>query len=295
MNLSAQKWILLGGALLLTSAGVYASFFKDPVLAQVGSTKIYLSDAQYRDQMIRLSFPEEKRSMGLYQLIQSAYNFEVLKNNSAEIQDPQLDLEEARINNNSKNPEQLKKIKSIFGEDLKAYRRAFLRPTLADRMIYYDFFLTNPELHKDSAVKAREIIQLAKTHEKDLKQIASERRLPYQKLKISLKGGVIPDGQKIFRGKGGRSMAEPGHGDEEEATQWYEMVLKDLPAGAVAPAPVDRGEAWMVVRCLTKTSLPNFEAKVETITVPKMDFHEWFEKEKAKISVEIYDKSRPVP
>lgn len=295
----SKKYILISAAVILTLVIGGYFVFHDPVIAKVGDVKISKKEAQYRDQVIRLYFPEEKRLMGMYQLIKSAYNLEVLKNNSVYFQDAQIDQEEKRIEQNTKRPQQLKQIKDIFGADHEAYRRVFVLPTLVDRYIYFDFFTNNEKIHSESLHAAHEFIQEVGPQGEKFRSFAQKNGLQVIPLKISLNEGLSwgpDDGVASNASKEAKKReskkADPKHIDEE-AKKWYDLLIKNLKEGEVATIPIDRDEVWLVAHYLRQKTPTLFE--LEVVPFRKSEFGPWFETEKAKIKLEVYDKTLPVP
>lgn len=282
------------GFIVLVSIGVYVGFFMDPVLARVGTTKIYRSDVKFRDQIIFLSFPNEKRSMGLHQLIKSATNFEILKNHGISFPDTVIDLEEARIDRDTRSPEQLQKIKNIFGDDKQAYRRVYVLPTLVDRVIYFEFFLTDEKIHGASMRQAMDLISKLRGHEAGFRDVATSNGFRVQKLTVSLKDGVTWDLPKLPGEPPKAPQADtpsiiPTESANEEAKKWYELFIQNLKVGEVAAIPISYGNDLLVAHYLKnpRSSVFNLEVAV----LPKLEFGPWLEQEKAKIKIDVYDKT----
>ncbi|WP_413290988.1 hypothetical protein [Bdellovibrio sp. HCB337] len=300
-GLSKKQYAVLGLAGVLVASGVWYFHFRDPVLARVGDTRIRRSEALYRDQIIRLSFPEEKRSMGLYQLIKSAIHYEILKNHSIPFPNDVLQKEEERIEKNTRNPEQLKTIKDIFKETPEAYRSVFILPTLVDRVIYYDFFLNDEKIQASSVQPALDFLKQAQTSENGFRQAAIKKNLVPQKVLVSEKDGVqwksLESSQdtvdkntpKHSQKTGMTPSLESGDGDYNK---WNELLV-GLKPGQVAPMPINFGEAWLVLYYHNKPSPTSYE--LEVVSFPKLEYAKWFEAEKAKLNIVVYDKSLPTP
>jgi hypothetical protein len=314
---SQKNVIVFGCVISVLLAGYFVFFWKTPQ-AQVGDWKIYKQDSLFRDRIILLDFPNEKRSLGLYQLVRSAIYLAILKNHGISIQEAQIEQEEARINASTKNPEQLEKIKQIFGKDVEAYRKDFVLPALVDHMIYYDFFLTNEKVQAESLKAATDFISAAQAKNADFRTLAKERNLEVHKLTVSLRNGLLWEEKRDSREplSSGKKSSVPLKEKQEhqeildrinadfakkkksgefnaDAKQWYQMVIEPLKVGEVASAPISRDETWFVAKYVKKISDENFE--LEVVGIPKLDFTHWYEKEKAKIQIHMADKSYPVP
>jgi len=303
MMVSVKKKYALLILVLFLAASICYFQFRDPVLAKVGTIKIHKSEVLYRDKVILLAFPEEKRSLGLHQLVKSAINQEILKNNSIIVTDAAIEQEQTRIDQNTKNAAELDNAKKIFGENIEAYRRVYVLPTLVDRVIYYEFFLTDEKIHAAEVKKALDFIALVQGKEKDFRSIAQKNGfnpLEIKKVVVSLKEGLIwpevdipgaPKRQKhAALQKTNPALDIPGSKpDSEEAKKWFEIFDKNLKVGDVAPVPISYGESLLVAHYLKKISPTQME--LEVVIIPKLQYGPWFDSERAKVPVEIYDKT----
>ena len=136
--------------LFILTALLTGCFSQDKPLAQVGNHTITAHDADYRNQVISFYYPEEKRQLGLDQLIRAYRTAEILANNGHAITPEVIENEVKRIDTQTRDPAGLAKIKAIFGEDQAAYRKIFVVPVYAERMIYFSFFLYHPEIQAPS-------------------------------------------------------------------------------------------------------------------------------------------------
>jgi hypothetical protein len=306
-----QFLILIISILLITIAVI---IFRAQPLIEIGDIKIYRSDAEYRQKIILLNYPEEKRFMGLYQLVQSAINAEILKNNGQPLEDWRIEEEKKRIDKNTKNPEQLIKIKNIFKNDNAAYLKDFIMPALVDHAIYYDYFLNDDKAQQESLKPILDFIKEVHQKNADFKKIAAEKKLRVVQLEVSLKEGLHWEELKMPGMPSQRPTPQYSNNknpevfariqkdmekktnpqkNDEEAQKWFDMVIKPLKVGEVTDAPLNRQEAWLVVHYLHKKSEDKYQ--LEVVSFPKANYNEWYESEKAKVKIIIHDKSYPLP
>jgi hypothetical protein len=249
-------------------------YLQKPIAATVGETDIYLADAQARDRIVRLYFPEEKRAMGLFQLIKSAYHIEILKNNGVNFTPEQILQEEERIIKNSKNPDLLKQIREAFGEDHEAYLRVFVLPTLADRFIYFDFFLNDPGIHSESLAQARSFLEALQKSDK-INFRATALQLGWEPVSLVL-----------------RPNEEFAHGSAADVQVWRDKIISHLLPGQVFPEPISISDSWAVIHL--QRQIQDREFQLEIVYFRKSSFPAWLKKEKQKISLKIKDpKSLP--
>src|SRR3989338_8854486 len=116
MTTKKQKILVaLGIAVLgLAGFGLYRAFYHDRVIATVGDYEITQKDKVLRDQIQRVFYPQDPHSYGLDQLVNAFSYAQILKNNGHEITEHLLRAEDMRINQNTKAPEVLQKIRALF-------------------------------------------------------------------------------------------------------------------------------------------------------------------------------------
>lgn len=308
--------------ILLTMAAVVYNKFK-PV-AIVGEIKIFRKDIVYRDKVIRLSNPDEKRSLGLFQLVKSATNHQILKKYGHVISENDLKNEEQRIDKNTRDPDSLKKIKDIFGNDHESYLRDFVQPNLVDNKIYYGLFLNDEKIHSESLNLATSFINKVISNPSQFKKIAEADGVMVKGLTLSLKNGMIWEQDKIQNSPNlsGSNTESTGAGQDggmkivdqtqkseiakkieaefmanqstvEEAKKWHELLIGNMKEGTVTSAPANREESWLVIHYVKRKSKDEFI--LEVAFFKKQDFSQWYEKEKAQVNIEIFDKNLQVP
>ena len=186
--MSKQRIVISAVAGIIIAAGLIY-YFQRPI-AIVGDWNISKADVHYRDQVVHLNFPEEKRSLGLYQLIKSMTNYQILKKYKVPVDEAQLQKEEERIEQNTKDPEQLQKVKDIFGKDHEAYQKIFILPNIVDHIIYYDLFLNDESIQQESLKAAADFIALASKDPKNFRAIGKSNKVLVRGLTLSLTKGM---------------------------------------------------------------------------------------------------------
>jgi len=306
----------LAAVVILGSLALYWVFHERP-LAVIGDTKIYKKDAEYRDEVVRIYFPEEKRNMGLYQLIKSARNVEILRNHGREFSDAALKAEYQRMLTESKDPKMLERIRQVFGEDEKSFYKNFVLPNMADHHIYYEFFLMDPQIQGDSFKRAGDFIKsMSGNNTSQFRELATEQNVKVSSLKLSLKKGMQWDYQNLqedaaaehLKRRAQRSRKNPHDRHQKhsapvdhkaaeyinsntikDAQVWYDKIIKNIKPGEVFFEPVSVGEAFIAIHYLKKTS--DDEHQLEAAFFQKQDYSAWYKKEQANIKTKIFDES----
>ncbi len=234
------------------------------VIAIVGSYKISEKDVQYRNQVFKNYFPEDKRELGKEELVRAFTLAQILKNNAQPLDDAILEKEAKRIDEKSQMPGRLQQLKAIFGSDRDAYLRCFVLPVYVERTLYYEFFLKNAAIQKESLKEAEDFLHKAVTSKNAFAVLKKLERFSVSRdAKLQTQGFVV---------------------DNE---RWLQGVVPQVKVGQVFPKIIDYGEHWMVAKLQSttpknKTPVYHFEAAL----FPKRDYSSWLEAEKQKVPVE---------
>jgi hypothetical protein len=263
-----------------------------PYVAKIGDYKITQKDRDYRDKIIRVYYPETAESYGLRQLVGSYTNAQVLKNNDQKLDDEILKKEEERINQNTRAPETLERIKQIFGDDVESYRKVFILPTYADRVIYFEYFMNNPEIHAPSLKAAQEFLAEANQNPSQFKTLAEKKAKRFTRFEISLHRGMVWEKTETDRPgpKGPKKIAPLPAEVSPEGKKWIDEVIRQLKPGQVHGQVIDKTEYWLVAKYVgLKSGRLEPTHQFEAAILPKQDFGKWFEAEKAKIKFDLPD------
>jgi len=249
-------------------------------ICAIGSTAISERDISLRAQVSEIYYPGSgKNYVGLAQLIKGDLSLEILKSLGYKIDDILLDGEAKRIDDNTKAPEVLKKIKDVYGQDREAYLRTFVKIVYAERVLYSDIFLKSKEIHKEQYLKAGNFLKSVLSSPKSFKKVAKKIGLETATLKLSLKKGIMPYGDK-------RMKEEPGAGIDQ-AKRLIDSVSK-IKKGEVYPALIEWSEGYQVIRLLKKEGE---EFIIESASIPKRNYDEWYWGQAPKIPVKINDEA----
>jgi hypothetical protein len=283
MKKKLKQKITLGIALLLLVIfGVW--FFEGRhIVMKVGDFRIYDKDVEYRNKVIKMNYPDEKQDFGLFQLQKSYTNYQILRNYKYTPIEKRLETEAARIDQKTKNPDMLKKIKEIFGKDIAAYQRVFVVPAAVDEDIYYNFFNQQTSFQNESQKRAEDILKKLKETQEPFKQLAEKEQLPYRILQIDRMVGVDPVDLETLKVVERFHEKEKNKKEDRYASYWIDTVLKNVKVGEVASDIVSIEESWLVPR-LHKMVNKNVYL-VEIIEVPKKTFSHFIEEESKKVPI----------
>lgn len=286
----------------------------DKTLVRIGQFQITEQMVKDRDALIRQRAANETRSLGLQQL-KNAYTLaQILINNGHPIDDSVLQKEEERVDRTTLMPEKLQAIKNIFGDRKDDYRKVFILPVYAERVIYYEFFLNNETVQAESLRQANQFLGETLSDPASWQKRIQEEGLLAGKANVSLsagfefireegphareRGGANPDGGNL--GGGGIIDQSPKSADQmriqkkfeeeqsagasEEGKKWIEELIKPTKPGHVINKVINRGESgWMITKYIGPDARSKNAYNLEYVIFKKRDYAEWLESETQKI------------
>jgi len=257
---------------------------RKPAVAQVGSVPITEEDLTQRMKVSEIYYPKSgQRYVALAQLIQGYLDEEVLKQLGYQVDEATWEAESKRIDESTKAPDILKKIKDVYGLDHKGYIKTFIRPVYSGRYLYNEVFLKSPEFQKEERAKAENFMREVQAAPDQFTEIAEKMGLKPGQLLVSEKEGIQPyEESKKKLEPAGRPMEPAGI---EQAKFMIEKV-KNLQPGQVHPEIIEWQEGYQVLRLVGKEG----EAYViGSVSIPKKDYGEWSWSYTSKIPVKIND------
>jgi hypothetical protein len=268
----------IGSAAFATDNSVHSG-----VVGRIGGIPVTEKDLSYRSRVSEVYYSGSgKRYVALAQLVKGYLAVEILKDLGDPTDNAALDREAARIDGSTKAPEVLAKIKAVYGEDRKGYMDTFVRVVYGERVLYNDVFLKSAAIHKETRRQAAEFLAEATGAPSSFAEIAKKRGLTAGTLRISLDNGIVREaGRKEGRPAG---AAPTGVG---QARRIIESAGKVRP-GEVLPDLIEWQEGYQAIRVLMKEG----EATVvESVSVPKRAYDDWYWEKASKIPVRIDDKA----
>ena len=290
---------------LITIAGGAAYFTANPKVATVGDYSIYKNDVACRDAVISVNYPDDKRKLGLFQLTQSYKYAQILKNFHQMITKDQITKEKKRIDQSTLMPEKLAEIKTACGGDGITYENAFVLPTLADRVIYYEFFLKNPTIHRDVLKEAQDWYNQIKNTPEQFERLAKKENHMVSLFTVSLARGLeweqpknehspTPAGHGLLDGSGKAipiAIQKSLEKDQQNKTsregeQWIAEIIAPLKPGQISPRVIDQGEVFLLVKYLKKSSKEKNTFHMQANVFPKINFGTWLDAQMKLVRVD---------
>ncbi len=248
----------------------------------VGDIRINEKDLSSRAEISEIYYPGSgKRYIALAQLVKGYISLEILKELGYMVDEAVLESEADRIDKNTKAPDILNKIKEIFGRDRKGYIKAFVQIVYAERVLYNEVFLNSESIHKEQYQKAEDVLKAALSYSKPLREVAKERGLKAERLRISSENGI--KNEDFSSGKRAMPAAPVGLMQARRLLD----VVSGVKHGEVYPEVIGWQESYQVIRFIKNE---RDEFIIDSISIPKRNYDEWFWDKASGIPVKIYDK-----
>jgi hypothetical protein len=242
---------------------------------RVGRTEITTTDIAHR-------FGVEKaygnktvdRETALVSLVHDALESEVAAAHDTGPTKEEIAAFRKYVDENSRSPELLAKVKKVFGEDGESYERLYLAPRIVNRKLHY-FYSRDPFIHKVERAQIEKAYGLAASG-KALKDVAAQLGLEYRNL--SPKGEEKQDVPS--------ALARHITAEEWKSNDPLVPIVEKLANGQLYDNIIEDDLGYQVFRLLEKGK-ETYSA--EAVVVRKRPFDEWFRAEAAKVKIAITD------
>ncbi|MBI5182167.1 MAG: hypothetical protein HZA06_04550 [Nitrospirae bacterium] len=250
-------------------------------IAEVGDITITDKDISHRAKVSEVYYPNSgKGYIALAQLINGYLSEEILKSLGHKIDEEVLEKETKRIDENTKAPETLKNIKDVYGRNRKGYIKTFVRIVYAERALYNEVFLKSKEIHKEQYFKAEGFIKKAIKSPNSFQNISKRMGLESKRLKISLKEGIMPY-------EDNKTVMKPQTPIGIEQAEMLINKISKTKAGEIYPEIIEWLEGYQIIRYIKKDGDYYI---IESVSISKRNYDDWFYDKTSKIPVRIYDK-----
>lgn len=258
-----QNWMCLWLFFLLLFIITSCS---EKIVCEVGGVKITESDIRNRMRVSEVYYPKSgKEYVALAQLIKGYLSEEVLRKLGRRVDEGTIENESKRIDENTKTPDALKRIKDIYGKDRKGYLKTFVRIVYGERVLYNEIFLTSRDIHREQYEKAKKLLSATIKEPENFGKVAKDLELEVVRLEFEHRESAGVEQAKIIIER-----------------------IKEMPPGAVYPEIIEWMEGYQVIRFINKKKDAYI---VDSVSIAKRNYDEWFWGIAGKIPVKIYDKA----
>lgn len=254
------------GAESINESGAAAKVSKRAISFRDVSYRIKIEEAYGNDTVVP--------AVALVSLINDAVESEVALKHGVVITQDEIISYGKHVDENTKAPDILRKVKSAFGEDESSYEQIYLAPKILNRKLRY-FYIRNFELHESERTLIEKAYGLVVSG-MIFQEAAEKSGAKYSSFDIGDKEvAITPELQQYIP-------------QEERGTQDpLVSILETLSIGDIYQNIVEDDYGYRVVRLKGRDGK---KYSVEAIIVKKHAFDEWFKSEAAKIHIEIVDK-----
>jgi hypothetical protein len=265
-------------------------------VAQVGALEIHRSDVALRDQVSRVYYPTEQRSVGLQQLVHAYLAAEVLRRYDFPTDAATLAKEAERIDRETHDRAILTRIQSVFENNSAAYLRLYVLPVYAERTICNDFFLHDPRTQQASHERATRLLKAALSYSGSLKTLASHEGYEFARIAVTREAGTHADAPPSDEDTDSPPPGLPPQleglfqsAGADEGRMWIDELVPQLKPGKVFEKLVDHAEAWLVVRYLGREDKRH---RFELIAVAKDSCGKWLDAERSRVPLRYFTDAR---
>jgi hypothetical protein len=290
-----MRWLYVLFCLLSVS---FSACEGEAVIAHVGQFTITRQDVAWRDALHDLYFPQDKRKVGLDELVHAYTAAQILLKHGYALTAKAIEAEERRIDETTLMPDMLARIKAVFQGNQDGYRRVYVLPTLVERVVYYEFFLHDRKAQAESLRTAESFLAKAERDSANFRELAMAEGLAITSFTVAMSSGIRwhhaeqdPNEKAASPPAGmppkvveGLKQNQAGQ-SRDEAERWIKEVIAPLKPGAVFGKAVDFGEEWLVVRLVGPTPGAKESYELECVSVRKNAYERWWEMESKKVLI----------
>jgi hypothetical protein len=243
-------------------------------LATVGKSEISRQDMAYHAAVSSAyGNSDMKDSAALVSLVHLALEREVGRAHGVVVNVGELDSFSRYVDESSKAPDILVKVKAVFGSDTGAYRRLFLAPKVMSTKLR-EWFSRDPSVQAGQ----RKAIEKAwgEIHSgKGFEEAAKSSGLAFSEQKYEAGSKKAPDALQLFFPEGVASM-----------TPAFRTELDKLEPGQLAETIIEDDYTFRIVRLV---ELNDAAYRTEEIVAKKLEFGPWYREQVVPVSVTVHD------
>ena len=277
---------LLKLVLILLVLSSFACTAQSNDVAVVGEVTITAEDVAYRQAVVAVRSSEAFPAyLALLQLIEEALMTEVGRTYDVVVSEEMLADEAERVEETSRDPQTLARIRAVFNDDETAYQRLVLEPILVNHLLHARFSLGH-DIQAEPLARAKEVLAAAQIDPTTMPELAERYGGEYRQLQVingRLSSGEEPQENEIIPELEQYNLEYPDYDQ-----QFVEQVVVGLEAGEFHPEVVEDRSKFMVVRSISRNGE---DVLLETITIPKMAFDPWFQTQSQLVEIVVLDKA----
>ncbi|MBI5417012.1 hypothetical protein HZA55_03560 [Candidatus Poribacteria bacterium] len=281
------------------------NLFSQEFVLSVGNNKFTKDELKTVEKILQFYYPESgSTKVGAYSKIIEGYLLaETLKNMGYEITKDMLEKESIRRDKSSLMPDELKKLKKIFGDDSKVYNKLWVLPTYANSRFFFGVFPNDVKIHKNKKDEALKLLEelLQKKFDTTLfeETVKIHKEWKRNTSLFSEEEGFVSYGNKedknnlinVPDNEIEKILTEKSKTESKAKANKYEKeIFSKLKQNEIFPQVVENQEYFSVIRWIGFIKLKNLTYReVELLILPKKSAHEYFMENARQIPINIED------
>lgn len=286
-----MKWVLLTA---LAAALIGCVKESKPVL-EVGQFQFTSDDVARRKKVLQYYYPNEANINAAADLARYYSKLQVALDMGFGQLRERVIAEEKRIDSTTLDPQGLARMKRIFDNDAEAYRRLYIVPILAPKIVT-ELAQRDRQLQAKSRAKIEAFLKDAEAAPRRFTELAKRHGLVRRALRVSEANGVrfdeapLPDDGRGLanedvspvlteRWREGQAKME-----KAEAQKWVREIAVTLKPGSVSAKLMDKGDRWVAIKLLG-TDKKSGDLLFECAEVTKDAVEPWIEEQTKKVKI----------
>jgi hypothetical protein len=273
--------IVVGAALLaVVGVAMVTFFFRERVLAEVGTTKITDKEVRLARKALEPLMPNiPDEAAVLDRMVKGQAIVELLKLKGIANLEEALQQEMARFEGNAEAGKQFEKVKKKLGNDPEKLKKLVLVPMVADRLAFQEGYLKDDEFNRNQIDKAEEFLKAVQKNPKSFSEIARRENLPLTSGKWIKGKGLILDNPLL-----GSFTSNTYASAQREAERQGIMSLDKLEAGQILDHVVDNKSGLWIIKSGGPLESKN-GIKIEAVVVKREPFGLWMQKNARAVAI----------
>jgi hypothetical protein len=207
-------------------------------------------------------------------LVNDALERETARMHNVVVTEQEISSFRKYVDENTKAPEILEKVKRVFGDDRTSYEQIYLAPKIINRKLR-SWYSRNTEIHKRERAAIEKAYSLARSG-KSLAEAAEARSLDYSTNEYHKGDKTMPASRKGHRPR-----------DSKSPKDGIAAIVARLSEGEICKNIVEDDYGYQVVKLLQKNGT---EYTLEAVAAKKRPFRKWFLEQAGQIDVRILDR-----
>lgn len=263
--------LLLLAVMILLNPGNWQS---PGILVKIGKEELSSTDLSYRIG-IEKAYGKDNitQDAAVVSFVNDAIEHEISRANGINVTSWDIATFSDHIDNTTRAPEILDRVKQVFGNDRAAYERIYIEPKIINVKLR-SWYSHDARIHQGEKALIEKAYYLARSG-KSMEEAAQETGLPFSTIEPGKNNGFLTPQLEEFFPDSERPQNDP-----------MISILETLSDGMIYQNIVEDDQGYKVIKLVHKNDSHYI---MEAITSSKRSFTEWFLENATSIHIEIFD------